>query len=336
MEWFTRFVLLSMVSGILGCASVPRPLAEFCSLLPETEKPGVDQKKPAESAHDRHRIAKANAVYAILSNNVYQPTHSSRIPLPGTWGDLCDADRRTDEECPAYRGGAGFEAKTYLNSPVAGSTNAPTEIVFAFRGTTSLADWWCGNIWDCQYPKADQYVLDMLTKIRAKYPNIFGLDGRPTVPVVATGHSLGGGLAQHIAYCFDDFHIAAVVFNTSPRSHKRDCQRPDHRAPSAEQIDSVRRSRITRIHQHHEILSPLRALVSSPDYQDTRYYFSHGGWFSRHSITALSMGLTKLAACPVGLDGSRSDPDERAQDVYAKSCQDVPRQYQCVAPANPK
>jgi hypothetical protein len=325
-----------MTLGIFGCASAPRPLTALCSLLPETERPGVDPKKPAETPKDRHRIAKTNAVYAMLSNNVYQPAHSSRIPLPGGWEDLCDPDQRADGECTAYRGGAGFEAKTYLNYPATGSTNLPTEIVFAFRGTTSLSDWWCGNIFDCQYPRADTYVVDTLERIRTKYPSLFGQDRRPTVPVVATGHSLGGGLAQHIAYCFDDLRVAAVVFNTSPRSHQRDCQRRDHPEPSDEQIETVRTGRITRIHQHHEILSPVRALFSSPDYQDTRYYFSHGNWFSRHSITALSMGLTKLAACPIDVDGNRSDPDEGARNVYAKSCPDVPAYDRCALPSSPR
>lgn len=97
------------------------------------------------------------------------------------------------------------------------------DLLFAFRGTEykagskdewDSADRWANFSWfTSAWPWGDQYriarreVKEILDGARTRYTN-------QSISYTATGHSLGGGLAQHIADHFPCF--SAVVFNPSP------------------------------------------------------------------------------------------------------------------------
>ena len=319
----TIFFMLIVAALGAGCASQPR-LADYCTPLSQDVAAKIDK--------DRKGLAEKHNVYAVLSNNVYKPAGHPEIWVdPNEWEARCEdippEKRPTNAynslDCDPDRPGKGLEAKTYLRWPQGINNGQPTELVFVFRGTTSLSDWWCGNISDCQYSEADDYVKSQIKKYRDKYPGI---------AIVSTGHSLGGGLAQHIAFCVEG--ARAVGFNTSPRSHKHDCKALEEfrREAKGGWEEDVKKNHIVRIHQHAEILSPIRHLFSSSDYKDTAYNFTTAGFLARHGMTPLAMGLTKVAACPIqnGPDSSSAPEQSDAQKVLAQTCNKVPMQFHCV------
>jgi hypothetical protein len=87
------------------------------------------------------------------------------------------------------------------------------DVLIAFRGTTGWKDWFSNLSWltriipiDNEHDSARAAFEKVATEAIAKAGN------RP-VRFVATGHSLGGGLAQHVAYAFPC--VSAAVFDTS-------------------------------------------------------------------------------------------------------------------------
>jgi hypothetical protein len=302
---------------VAGCASTPR-LADYCTPLSEG---AVSQMSP-----DQKRKAEQYNVYAVLSNNVYKPADHPEIWVDAQeWEAVCDDRFRTRNayglpDCNPENPGNGLEAKTYLRWP-GGSKAQPAELVFVFRGTTSLSDWWCGNFWDCQYGEADDYVRTRIDRYRGKYPGI---------AVTATGHSLGGGLAQHVAFCFEGSR--AIAFNTSPRSHKHDCNSATARDITPVQEQHIEKAYIVRIHQHAEILSPIRHLFSSRNYSDTVFDFTSASLLARHGMTPLAMGLAKVAACPErnGPGGPSAPAQTGSATVLTKTCDKAGVGFQCA------
>jgi hypothetical protein len=92
------------------------------------------------------------------------------------------------------------------------------DVVIAFRGTSNRPDWLYGNLWwftrfflsDDQYARSTRHVQAVLAHLDEQAR----LDGKRRPRVVATGHSLGGGLAQHSLYNFTEIR-QAVVFAPS-------------------------------------------------------------------------------------------------------------------------
>jgi dienelactone hydrolase len=103
------------------------------------------------------------------------------------------------------------------------SESKRVDLLFAFRGTEyksgskdawdSSDRWanfsWVTSLWPWgdQYRIARQKVSEVLNGVRSKHSS-------QSISITATGHSLGGGLAQHVADHFPCF--SAVAFNPSP------------------------------------------------------------------------------------------------------------------------
>ena len=146
-----------------GCAT-PTP-ADFCkALAPESVMPQhsreVEQGLPL--VYEKHALAQSATPYAIFSNNAYDKNETF-MALPVGWHDFC-AKTRDNGRCEEKSRGAGFQAKVYVKSPADGD-QMPLEVVLAYRGTTSLNDWFFGNLFKGQYERANNFVLETLTAL---------------------------------------------------------------------------------------------------------------------------------------------------------------------------
>lgn len=151
-----------------------------------------------------HRLARKGYPYALASALVLQKDNKigrkhwfnappqSLIPMPVPGHDGNEKDP------------SGFYAATFRRPAHQGS---PETLVIAFRGTDGWRDWWFQNlaIKPEQFEKAVAYVRQIASE-------------HPGDKIVATGHSLGGGLAIHVRRSLPELVSEAWVFNTSPRT----------------------------------------------------------------------------------------------------------------------
>jgi hypothetical protein len=249
------------------------------------------------------------ATYAALSANAYDPFAHKRtldfanfcqrdetfLELPG-WHEESDLPRPK----PAPWGHIHFRGLRY-QVWVRERPGSPTVAVIAFRGTVSEkggGSWWSNlrwftralPIWD-EYDQAIEVVPRLVDFIKARY-------GGSTV-IGATGHSLGGGLAQLAGYLSGDVkHV--IGFNPSP-------------VTAYFSVDATQRTKsckdrvIYRIYQQGEILEYARWVMKrlwhlkthDPQIIEIRFaLLPQGDPISRHSMKELACGLyrTSLAA----------------------------------------
>jgi hypothetical protein len=171
------------------------------------------------------------------------------------------------------------------------------EAVIAFRGTDAneIGDWLTNLRWFIASPLFDQYdqvqkaVPDIIDKVN-------GEGCRPRL-IVATGHSLGGGLAQHAAYA--DKRIEYVyAFDPSPVTAFFGVPLPA-RSAATEHLG------IDRVYEAGEFLSLPRYIVSGafpssqcrPRVRIVRFaVVKTPSIIERHRIAGLTAGLADLSA----------------------------------------
>ena len=126
-----------------------------------------------------------------------------------------------------------------------------------------------------------------------------------SVEIFATGHSLGGGLAQHAVYLSPKV-TKAFVFNTSPVTGWTDIKNP-----------SVRGSEIYRVYEYGEILAFGRLIVKigyfvfnrrpnvDPYFMEIRLNLGVGGILTQHAIQKIAAKLKEIekAQLDQGKDG---------------------------------
>jgi hypothetical protein len=133
------------------------------------------------------------------------------------------------------------------------------EVVIAFRGTWGMKDWLYGNLhWVTRFlPMEDQFSQARIAaqKVLDRFP---AQGGKPT-RFYTTGHSLGGGLAQHILYTYPQQVIQAVAFDPSSVTGFAD-QTPANRASGCDCGSDVLKGepRIYRVYDAYEVLANLR------------------------------------------------------------------------------
>lgn len=204
-----------------------------------------------------------------------------------------------------------------------------SRVIMAFRGTelSSVGDWLANLSWltgPLGVPTRYDAARREFARLRREVASVVG-----DVPVtfVATGHSLGGGLAQHVAAGFPC--VSAVVFDTS---------RVTNRYVFAEPYDD---NVVVHLHDRWDELTWVQRLFSTeadgPTYRWYPLDLVPRGRL-RHEILRFAVGMARMATnCQLlRPDGDRRcripGSDARARELYCpthghrdKVCQPVLR-----------
>jgi hypothetical protein len=327
--WIIVFGALSIM--ISGCAAMSQD--------PKTvliREPGNRAYNPAVSISES---AKELWEYAVLSENAY--TDGWSVPSPREQTSSVTSSRDA-EQLEKYAEACTPEGRL----PLSGWTmwkNFPSEtlrtkardvglymevwekavsppiVAVAFRGTEffSWSDWMSNFRWFSWLLRflptyKDQYTVvardtgkEVLEDLKTRIEK--GRDLYKDVRIIATGHSLGGGLAQHLAYSLPEIQSSdgtriprvsnVYAFDPSPVTGWYSVK-TDLRTLNAKGL------KIDRIFEHGEILSYIRLLLSyfnpppssDPAVREIRYNFVE-------SINPFSSHSMRLIACAL-IDGS--------------------------------
>ena len=179
-----------------------------------------------------------------------------------------------------------------------------TYVSVAFRGTSGDGDWTHANLWwltrffssDNQYSRARRHMQEIINTFDERA----AASGDPKPRFVTTGHSLGGGLAQHMLYAFPNRVEQAIVFDPTAVTAFADVDRDRQIAAcscstadlSELGVDHGAEARILRVYETDEILVNLRffhKLFFAPErhVQEVRFPINE----SRNAVTKHSMQI---------------------------------------------
>lgn len=271
---------------------------------------------------------------------VPKPLHAD---LPEDWRRL---DKKTmvrlgmESATPAEplrpcRGGVGLEYETYVKFDQAGR---PLEATIAFRGTENIkhewrSDWLTnfGNV-DFGLGGNDQFMearkeglrlIEALSRVLPKTrssPVCQAASGKAEgkqVPIELVGHSLGGGLAQHLAYSSKACDVrSTVTFDPSPAT--------GWFYLSLRELVGTRDPIIYRVYMDGEALSFVRKVSTKfnlprDNRRDVKIVFPgvDVGAFGRHSMTLLYGGIQYASNGPP-LENPNLRADYASNEVHAE------------------
>jgi hypothetical protein len=290
-------MLLAVASGsgfLLNRHSVSRASLMLSSNLePQT---CVKQTLPFYKQYNQELAANDYLIYAIASLNAYEDETVQRFVVTSY-------DKDFEQLMRIER--ANFMAIVYYKNA------REPEAIVAIRGTraTSLEDWNANLSWfTAVLPVHNAYDVARAEFFRIREDLIKKAAGK-SLKIVVTGHSLGGGLAQHIAAGFPC--ISAVVFDTSPVINRFVFDSPNEDAVTI------------HLHDRRDELTKIVHLFSNEDDSSTyRWYpldLVPPGTL-RHNITRFAVGMAGMTT-DCRLNSSRKDcqipaADTRAQDIY--------------------
>lgn len=312
MKTWTSVAILTaaIVATISGCASFEQTADETWSRKPgerllNTPQPVAIAAREhwqfawlSEAAYQDSRTDKATASRCIVPDHILEVHGWSR------WNDFPRGSLAEKMNRTHLRVDVWYHPQDNI-------------LAVAFGGTvaTSGKDWRANLRWFIAGDDNDEYsvlVRDFIPALQAEFHARAGRPGYEQLAsarLIATGHSLGGGLAQQFAYALvpdkDLPRVATVyAFNSSPVTGFYSVDK-EIRDANSKQL------RVERIYERGEGLAAVRSILASvyppsesaPTIVETRYalfwkptLFTLRAAIDQHSIVPLATKMTIAAA----------------------------------------
>jgi len=228
--------------------------------------------------------------YAALSSNVYENDDKLIVT---DWERLDDSFVEIPQKRMLQKDIKGLKCWVYIKR-----ADEKNTAVIAYRGTTSPIDFYSNFDWITRYIP---FIRNLYAQVREqavftveKLQKEFG----DALSIVATGHSLGGGLAQQAAYATNAIKLV-YAFDPSPVTGFS-------QVPKGERARNKQNVRVYRIFEHGEILAYLRLLMKAsysikgspnidPEIIEIRLNFENkGNGVSQHGMYSLARSLKKV------------------------------------------
>lgn len=298
-HWLPRIIVLAVVwSLLIGLYTDLSQPVNTARIFSTTENSGRTLGEAfVRDAARFHEMA-------LLSAAVYEDNEYARFDVVRAFPDLSGLWELTLQPHTALMlKKAESESISSLHYEVykRRDISADGKVVYAvvFRGTDRFKDFVSNFRWflkplpigDDQY----DFVRKNIEAITQEIVETEQIDDS-ALEIVAAGHSLGGGLAQHAAYASDSIRTVYTYMSTSVTGYF-DLNREDRRRRK-------QGLRIFRIHETGEILAALRRLMKHifpvsqihPTVVEVRYNFQNYRFnpFKLHSIALLAKHLTEV------------------------------------------
>jgi dienelactone hydrolase len=230
------------------------------------------------------------------------------------------------------------------------------DIAVVFRGTSNAPDWVHGNLWwftrfvlpDNQYARAGRHMQAILAQAAEQAKR----EGKQPPRVFTTGHSLGGGLAQHALYRHRHQVLQAVVFAPSPVTGFAVTDATEENMSCSCSAELSGEPRILRVYESGEALSDFRLphkifFGPHPYIHEVRFSFKGGiDQINAHNMRDLARNLAAEGAKPE--TGRPGEPwyasrdascTAKVQQAQAKACAgkldaSTGQPYGCVSPGS--
>lgn len=269
---------------------MPRPFRSFWHPTTPTDGEG-----PVNLEYNGEEVGTEFAQYAAMAANNYSDgTKTFDFNDAGLgWQDVAERlDRPGGLSIDVYR--REYKGVAYIAMAFKGTRGA-----WSFVDHLSNASWFLRVLHvDDQYAAARAAVM----KIRADQAE--WINRRPYA-FIAVGHSLGGGLAKHVAAAFPC--TAAVTFDASPVSNEYILERPfKHQL-----VDIFEDEDFLSKHVTHALF-PVDDFMVDADYQYYRVSTKPVGT-DQHSIVGMTTALSRIALVCVA-NGLHNRPE------YARYC----------------
>ena len=319
--------ILALLSS--GCATLLKPTAIDDEKVLFTDKPRIRNSEHRMLLADPAKAAKYFSDFAVMSSLAYND-----LPKCGdAFGELIKESNLRNNWKKVFDSQSNDCSINGMVFHVWELEEADkTSLTISFRGTNffELSDWFYGNLsfltrfaFKTQYELAVEHVDKFLSQYKQNRTS-----DKP-LSIYTAGHSLGGGLAQHIYYARDDIK-RVFAFDPSPITGftYRDKEQQKRGCSCGENPDVAN---IYRFYESGEILATLRfpLKIINPirrHIHEVKVFYLDG-----HSVTEHNMHLLAEAILTQAKeDNSTSDnvpwyanKDAKRTETFIKSQNDV-------------